>query len=117
MVSHRHRVHPVTRQGSRSINRRQLSRRSNTFSRIRVLTTAEINRQTLNIDIESGIEPVLSPLLRAPAQFHGAGSPTHDIVEYPLQSISENQILSTLNNDDNRSTILLEEDLFEDKRY
>jgi len=96
-----------------------LIRRSNTFSRIRVLSTAEINRRALNIDIESGIEPVLPPLLRAPAQFHGTDSPTHDIVEYPLQSILENQILPTLTNDpssdDDRNTILLEEgDLFED---
>jgi len=128
MVSLHRRVHPVTRRETlRGIVRRRYIWAGNLRNRIRVLTPAEINRRALNIDIESGIESVPPPLLRNPARFHGADSPTHKIIEHPLQSTSTSQNLhTTLNNsprtpttipvdpllpiddsDDDRSTILL----------
>ena len=89
MVSHRHRVHPITRQPSRGINRRQQNPLFNIFSRIRVLTPEEINQRILAnwefFQIDPPQEPITPPpLLRQPSPFHGPGSPTQDIIEFPL---------------------------------
>jgi len=89
MVSHRRLVHLVTRQ-SRGIVRARDAQPPNIFTRIRVLTPAEINQRLLEnwnfIQIETFQQTQYNPLplVLPPRQFHGAGSPTHDIIEHPI---------------------------------
>jgi len=89
MVSHRRRVHPVTRQ-SRGIVRARDAHPPNIFTRIHVLTPAEINQRLLDnwnfIQIETVQQTQISlpPLLLPLRRFHGEDSPTRDIIEYPF---------------------------------
>jgi len=123
MVAPRRKVHTVTRrETSRGITRRRYTRAGTRRNRLRVLTPVEINRQALPIDIESGVEPVVPPLLRNPAPFHGADSPTYDIIENPLPSditlnntpeapvtTSVDPLQPTNDSDDDRSTIIFDD--------
>lgn len=89
-VFHRQRVHSVTRQ-SRGITRKRNSTIPNIFTRIRVLTPAEINQRLLNhwnfVQIETVQQPRQSPppLVQTPCIFHGERFPTRDIIEFSIQ--------------------------------
>lgn len=90
MVSHHRRTHPVIRQSQGITRRRETV--PNVFTRLRVLTPAEINQRLLEnwnfIQIETvqNIDNTPPPLLiRTPDRIHESGPPGQDIIEYPLQ--------------------------------
>jgi len=118
MVSHHRLVHPVTRQ-SRGIVRARGAQPPSIFTRIRVLTPAEINQRLLEnwnfIQIETIQQTQYNPppLILPPRHFHGAGSPTLDIIEQPIiqeDSISPNAIefSNLINPHSNQATVINE---------
>lgn len=112
MVSHHHRVNPVTRRdNTRRINRRRDTPARVIRNRLRILTPREINQQFddsqrfLIIDVEPRTEITIIPFERNPPSYiHGPGSPTPDIIEYPLQPSLEEPTPSTSFTPDNIST-------------
>lgn len=90
MVSHHRRTHPVTRQ-SRGITRRRETI-PNIFTRIRVLTPAEINQRLLEnwnfiqIETTQNIDNTPPPLLvRTSNQIYESNPPGLNIIENPPQ--------------------------------